>query len=53
MSEQEKNIMIKLSKSVPKLDKDKQSYILGVADGLAIAKGEIGHSENEEELQET
>ena len=38
MSEKEKNIIRRLSDTVPKLDKDKQNYILGVAEGMAIAK---------------
>lgn len=38
MSEREKEIMQKLSDTVPKLDKDKQNYILGVAEGMAIAR---------------
>lgn len=38
MSEKEKEIIEKLSNTVPKLDKDKQNYILGVAEGMAIAR---------------
>lgn len=38
MSEKEKGIIKKLSETVPKLDKEKQNYILGVAEGMAIAK---------------
>lgn len=38
MNEKEKEILIKLADTVPKLDKDKQNYILGVAEGLAIAR---------------
>lgn len=38
MSEKEKDIIRKLSDTVPKLDKEKQSYILGVAEGMVIAK---------------
>lgn len=38
MSEIEKEIIEKLSSTVPKLDKDKQQYILGVAEGMAIAR---------------
>lgn len=38
MSEKEKEIIKKLSHTVPKLDKDKQNYILGVAEGMAIAR---------------
>lgn len=40
MSEAEKDIIRKLSDTMPKLDSDKQSYLLGVAEGMAIAKGE-------------
>ena len=42
MSEKEKEIMTKLSSAVCKLDKDKQSYVLGVAEGMAIAKEHAG-----------
>ncbi len=38
MSEKEKSIIRKLSKVVPKLDKDKQNYILGYAEGMADEK---------------
>ena len=38
MSEREKQIMEKLSDTVPKLDKEKQNYLLGVAEGMAIAR---------------
>lgn len=38
MSEKEKEIIKKLSDTVPKLDKDKQNYILGVAEGMVIAR---------------
>ena len=38
MSEKEKEIIKKLSDTVTNLEKDKQSYILGVAEGMAIAK---------------
>lgn len=38
MSEREKQIMEKLSDAVPKLDKEKQNYLLGVAEGMAIAR---------------
>lgn len=46
MSDKEKNIIRRLSDTVPKLDKDKQNYILGVAEGMAIAKN---HQESREE----
>lgn len=38
MSDKEKNIIRRLSDTVPKLDKDKQNYILGIAEGMAIAR---------------
>lgn len=38
MSEKEKSIIKRLSRTIPKLDKDKQNYILGIAEGMAIMK---------------
>ena len=38
MSEREKEIIKKLSDAIPQLDKEKQNYLLGVAEGMAIAK---------------
>ena len=38
MSEKEKTILENLLTTIPKLDKEKQSYILGVAEGMVIAK---------------
>jgi len=52
MSEKEKDIIRKLSTTVPKLDKDKQNYILGVAEGMAIVKEEISRKGTNKELQE-
>lgn len=49
MSEKEKEIIKKLSNTVPKLEKEKQSYILGVAEGMAMAKQS---EKKEEQLQE-
>lgn len=49
MNENEKEIIKKLSDTVPKLEKDKQSYILGVVEGMAIAKQT---EKKEEQLQE-
>lgn len=46
MSEKEKELINNISKTVSKLDREKQNYILGVAEGIAIAK-EINDSENE------
>lgn len=37
MSEKEKDVIRRIAETVPKLDKEKQSYILGVAEGMAIA----------------
>lgn len=52
MSEKEKDIIRKIAQTVPKLSKDKQSYILGVAEGMAIAKEDVADSGNKKELQE-
>lgn len=38
MSEKEKDIIRKLSSTVPKLDKEDQKYVLGVAEGMALIK---------------
>ncbi len=48
MSEKEKNIIRRLSVTISKLDKDKQNYILGVAEGMAIEKD----SQRGKQLQE-
>lgn len=45
MSEKEKQIIEKLSSTVPKLDREKQNYILGVAEGMAIAKEAVSEAE--------
>lgn len=52
MSEKEKDIIRKIAQTVPKLSKDKQSYILGVAEGMAIAKEDNTDSGKKKELQE-
>lgn len=49
MSEKEKQIIKKLSSTVPKLDREKQNYILGVAEGMAIAKESIEREKTESE----
>lgn len=49
MSEREKEIVKKLADTLPKLDKDKQNYILGVAEGMAIAR-ENQQAEKESEV---
>lgn len=48
MSEREKEIIKRLSDTVPKLDKDKQNYVLGVAEGMAMVRENDKSSENEE-----
>lgn len=45
MSEKEKEIIKKLSEKVPKLDKEKQSYVLGVIEGMALMKEGSGSTE--------
>lgn len=49
MTENERDVLIQLATTVPKLDKDKQSYILGVVEGMAIAKEGSEENENENE----
>lgn len=50
MSEKEKSIIIKLSDTLPKLDREKQNYILGVVEGMAFFKESVVNKK--EELQE-
>lgn len=38
MSDKERNIISQLSDTVQTLNKDKQMYILGIVEGMAIAK---------------
>lgn len=38
MSEKEMSIIVRLSEVVSELDKEEQGYILGIAEGMAIAK---------------
>lgn len=45
MSEKEKSIIKRLSGTIPKLDKDKQNYILGIAEGMAIMKDAQGNQD--------
>lgn len=45
MSDKEKNIIKNLAIAVPKLSKEKQNYILGVAEGMVIAKEGVGAQE--------
>lgn len=52
MSEKEKDIIKKIALTIPKLSKEKQSYILGIAEGMAIVKEEIANSGKKKEMQE-
>ena len=40
MSEKEKSIILKLSEKVPTLDKEKQNYVLGIVEGMAMMREE-------------
>lgn len=51
MSEKEKDILEKLVETVPKLDEKKQNYILGVAEGMVIAREDADKADNKQ-LQE-
>ena len=51
MSEKERDIIRKIALTVPKLSKEKQSYILGVAEGMVIAKEDAADG-RKKELQE-
>lgn len=49
MSEKEKEIIKKLSDTIPKLDDNKKNYLLGIAEGMAIAKeSSAGNAERKE-----
>lgn len=50
MGEREREILIKLSETLPKLDKDKQNYILGIADGMRLEKERNEGKEKEREV---
>lgn len=45
MSEKEKELIRKIATTVPKLSKENQNYILGVAEGLVLAKETEGEKE--------
>lgn len=40
MSKDDENILRKIAEAIPQLTKDKQHYLLGVAEGMAIAREE-------------
>lgn len=48
----EKDVIRRIALVVPKLSKDKQSYILGVAEGMAIAREDTKKSGNEKDQTE-
>ena len=50
MSDKEKDIMKRISSVIPMLDKEKQNYILGLTEGMAITREEI-EGGKEKELQ--
>lgn len=52
MSEREKEILTRLAVSVPKLETDKQNYILGIAEGMALAKEVKGNDKKETNAHE-
>lgn len=52
MSEREKDVIRRLATTVPQLTREKQNYILGVADGLVLAKSDRDAPEKSKELQE-
>jgi len=45
MSEKEKDLIVRISKAIPKLDKEKQSY--GVAEGMILANEQACPKNNE------
>lgn len=47
MSEKEKDLIVRISKAIPKLDKEKQSYVLGVAEGMILANEQACTKNNE------
>lgn len=48
MSDKEKNILERLSNTVPALDEKKQNYLVGLAEGMAIARDD----QRDKQLQE-
>ena len=48
MSEKEKSILDTLSDTVPTLDKEKQNYLVGLAEGMALAR----EQQRDKQLQE-
>ncbi len=53
MSDKEKNIIRRISDSIQKLDKEKQNYILGITEGMVIARdGNVKIAGEDKQLQE-
>lgn len=48
MSDKEKSILERLSDTVPTLDREKQNYLVGLAEGMAIVRD----SQNDKQLQQ-
>ena len=53
MSDKEKNIIEKLANIIPSLSKEKQSYLLGVAEGMAVVRDIENTTEQLEEIYNT
>lgn len=51
MSEKDKDILKRFSNVVPKLEKENQKYILGIAEGMVIAKESNGNIQVEEIME--
>lgn len=52
MSDKEKEIIRKMAETIPNLHSNEQNYILGVAEGLAMAKElEKGKADSEQPVQ--
>lgn len=50
MSEKEKDLIVRISKAIQKLDKEKQSYVLGVAEGMILANEQACPKNNEKAI---
>ena len=52
MSEKDKEIIRKMAEAIPKLSGEKQNYILGVAEGMAIARDmEVSAADSEQPVE--
>jgi len=49
MSEKEKELLKKMSDNLSKLDKENQKYVLGIAEGMAIAREDEKSGKEEKE----